>query len=125
MANARDTAIQIKTHIMSVGTERGGFQAFLMSLPAEVRYTQSDVTAICEELDRVAPFPLGVHYWQAMFNEVMADRIVATAPGLPDKREGIFAGMPTWGKIALGIGCAMLLRMLGIFGAKDDPRNVV
>lgn len=116
MANARDTAIQIKTHIMTVGTERGGFQAFLLGLPAEVRFTQSDVTAICEELDRVAPFALGVHYWQAMFNEVIADRIVATAPGVPAKKEGIFAGIPTWGVIALGIGCAIILRMLGIFG---------
>lgn len=116
MANVRDTAIQIKTHIMTVGTERGGFQAFLMSLPAEVRYTQSDVTAICEELDSIAPFALGVHYWRSMFNEVLADRIVATAPGAPAKREGIFAGIPTWGVIALGIGCAMLLRTLGIFG---------
>lgn len=116
MANARDTAIQIKAHIMTVGTERGGFQAFLLSLPAEVRFTQSDVTAICEELDAVAPFPLGVHYWQAMFNEVIADRIVAAAPGVPAKKEGIFAGMPTWGVIALGIGCAIILRMLGIFG---------
>lgn len=116
MANARDTAIQIKAHIMTVGTERGGFQAFLMSLPANVRFTEAEVTAICEELDKVAPFALGVHYWQGMFIEVLSDRILTTAPGVPAKKEGLFAGMPTWGVIALGIGCAWLLRMLGLFG---------
>lgn len=115
--NVKDTAIQIKTHIANVGTERGGFQAFLMTLPADVRFTQADVTAICEELDSIMPFPLGTHYWEALFQEVLYERI---ADGLPNavapRKQGLFSGLPAWGWIALGVGCVFLLHALGVFG---------
>lgn len=114
--NARDTAIQIKTHVMNVGTEKGGFQAFLLGLPVNVRFTEADVTAIAEELDKIMPFALGVHYWGAMFVEVLGDRMVETVPGIPPKRTGLFADIPTWGRIALALGCLFILNSLGLFG---------